>query len=507
MFERNGNEASDAQLVDELVARQRQIAVLQADQVRLVAELSTRRLTASIAAADRAAAQEGMPDSVRTAIQATLDDATTEVALALSLAPATAGRLVEDSVRLRHSLPRTLVALADGRLDLARAQVVANAAACLPADKMAALDARVDAMLKPGRVLTRGQLASRVRSAVAVLDADAVAARRREEVARRSIGVEPRPDGMAMLTAYGPAEAILTVWHAIDAAAQAEVVTSCAVGAPGVANASESEAGAGVDQTDTRRDTRRPDTRRVGARRFDALLGWASSLLADPDRVLPRRQGQRPHILVTVAATTLLGLDQLPGHLDGYGAIPAHVARKIAAVGEWRRLLTDPTSGALLDVGRKTYIPPGALRDFVLTRDRTCTQPTCSMPSRRTQFEHFIPYPLGPTAEWNTGPACGPDHRLKTHRPGWRVERLPDGSVAWTVPTGHVYLRPPDEFVPGAVSPAQAQDRDREPDDAAIGVAELRRAIAAADRDTDAGAVSVVTDSLTDALYASTPPF
>lgn len=495
VFESLSDDLSDAQLVDRIVACQRRIAAQQADQVRLVAELSRRRLTASIKAADRAAAQEGMPESVRTAIQATLDDATTEVALALSLARGTAGRLVEDSVRLRHSLPRTLAALADGRLDLARAQVVANGASCLTPDKMAALDARVDAMLKPGHVLTRGQLASRVRNAVAVLDADAVAARRREEVAGRSIGVEPRPDGMAMLTAYGPAEAILTIWHAIDAAAQAEVVTGCSDGIDGASGAGPAAG--------------RPDTRRVGARRFDALLAWASCLLADPDRVLPRRQGQRPHILVTVAATTLLGLDQLPGHLDGYGAIPAHVARKIAAVGEWRRLLTDPTSGALLDVGRTTYIPPDAQRDFVLTRDRTCTQPTCSMPSRRTQFEHFIPYPLGPTAEWNTGPACGPDHRLKTHRPGWSVERLPDGSVAWTAPTGHVYLRPPDELAPEAIRSANPHDdaRANERDYAAIGVAELQRAIATADRDTNAGAVSVVTDTFTDALYASTPPF
>ena len=224
-------------------------------------------------------------------------------------------------------------------------------------------------------------------------------------------------------------------------------------------------------------------------------------MLADPDRVLPRRQGQRPHIQVTVAATTLLGLDQMPGHLDGYGSIPAHVARKIAAVGEWRRPITDPTSGALLDVGRTTYIPPAALRDFVLTRDRTCTQPTCSMPSRRAQIDHFIPYPSGRTAESNHGPACGPDHRIKTHRPGWSVERLPDGSVAWTAPTGHVYVRPPDELVPAP------QAHANEPDYAVVGVAELRQAIGTADRDENAGTVSAVTDTFTDALYASTPPF
>jgi hypothetical protein len=58
---------------------------------------------------------------------------------------------------------------------------------------------------------------------------------------------------------------------------------------------------------------------------------------------LPREHGMRPSVQVTVALSTLLGLDEQPGELDGTGPIPASVARRIAAdeTGTWRRLVTD----------------------------------------------------------------------------------------------------------------------------------------------------------------------
>ncbi len=43
------------------------------------------------------------------------------------------------------------------------------------------------------------------------------------------------------------------------------------------------------------------------------------------------RQGRRPHLSVTLGLGTLAGLDNLPGSLAGFGAIPAGLARSIAA--------------------------------------------------------------------------------------------------------------------------------------------------------------------------------
>lgn len=47
----------------------------------------------------------------------------------------------------------------------------------------------------------------------------------------------------------------------------------------------------------------------------------------------------KPQIRVTIPATTLLGLDNTPGRLEGYGPIPADVAAQIATDATWQRLL------------------------------------------------------------------------------------------------------------------------------------------------------------------------
>jgi hypothetical protein len=67
-------------------------------------------------------------------------------------------------------------------------------------------------------------------------------------------------------------------------------------------------------------------------------------VVGDPN--LPEQHGQRPAINVTVPISTLLGRDNQPAHLDGYGPITAALARRLAAdpTGTWRRLVTDDTA-------------------------------------------------------------------------------------------------------------------------------------------------------------------
>ena len=67
-------------------------------------------------------------------------------------------------------------------------------------------------------------------------------------------------------------------------------------------------------------------------------------VLADP--TLREQHGHRPAIHVTVAASTLLGLDDQPAHLDGHGPITAQTVRQLATdqTGTWHRILTDPAS-------------------------------------------------------------------------------------------------------------------------------------------------------------------
>ncbi|GEL46810.1 hypothetical protein CHO01_19260 [Cellulomonas hominis] len=161
--------------------------------------------------------------------------------------------------------------------------------------------------------------------------------------------------------------------------------------------------------------------------------------------------GGRPgaQVRVTIAASTLLGLDDQPGDLEGYGAIDAVTARALAAGGDWQRIVTDPLTEQTLDIGRRRYRPPAALDEHVRVRDKTCAAPGCTVPATRTDLDHTIAYhpqpgappdtPLGGTDAGNLGPLCRAHHRLKTVG-GFRLRQIEPGLFEWITPTGHRYL-------------------------------------------------------------------
>jgi uncharacterized protein DUF222 len=162
---------------------------------------------------------------------------------------------------------------------------------------------------------------------------------------------------------------------------------------------------------------------------------------------LPKWQGRRPQINVTVSLATLLGLDDQAGDLDGYGPIPAELARRIAAdeSGTWRRLVTDPL-GHLIDYGQTTYRPPQHLRDFVNARDRECVGIGCHRQAQRCDHDHTVPFSQGgSTSASNLSPQCQRHHYLK-HHADWHNHRNPDGTTTWTSPSGRSYTKPAPEY-------------------------------------------------------------
>ncbi len=156
------------------------------------------------------------------------------------------------------------------------------------------------------------------------------------------------------------------------------------------------------------------------------------------------RAGQRPQILVTVPAGTLLGLGGEPAHLAGHGPIPDSLARELARDGVWRRVLTDPATGAVLDVGRTQHDPPADLERFVRVSDGMCRFPGCRRQAAGCDLDHTVPYPEGETSAANLHALCRRHHRLK-HETGWQVRALPGSRLEWTSPLGAVYTTdPPD---------------------------------------------------------------
>jgi hypothetical protein len=154
------------------------------------------------------------------------------------------------------------------------------------------------------------------------------------------------------------------------------------------------------------------DERTIDQRRADAFSDTFTSILdrqATPDGTpLPTRHGQRVALQVTVAATTLAGLDDAPATLQSYGPIPAQVARELAQDATWRRVLTDP-AGQVCAVGTDTYRPGADLTRTVQARDLTCTFPGCRQPATRCELDHRVPYDHTRPRPSSTPPDGGTD--------------------------------------------------------------------------------------------------
>ncbi|WP_172120927.1 HNH endonuclease signature motif containing protein [Actinomyces faecalis] len=142
----------------------------------------------------------------------------------------------------------------------------------------------------------------------------------------------------------------------------------------------------------------------------------------------------------------------------GHAPVPAAVAVALAARGTWRRLLTDPVSGVVLDVGRRRYRPPAALADAVRARDVFCAHPGCEVPASRCDLDHVRPWSQGGTTSAdNLTLLCQAHHYLK-HSPGWSLTRTSEGALVWRTPSGARYRRDPDgttRLMPLRVGPRQ----------------------------------------------------
>jgi len=267
------------------------------------------------------------------------------------------------------------------------------------------------AAIKYGRTHTRPQLAAWLRRRVIACEPAIAESRRQAAIQGRKVAHYPGLDGMGTILAELPAQDAVAVWRMVDQVAQASRFDAAGAKAAG----SEVTDGRSIDQ-------RRADAFR------DLIL----------DRVPARAKAE---VLVTVSAETLAGLSEEPGELAGFGPITAEHARELAEDATWRRLLTDPASGRLIEVGRDSYRPGRVLTRTVQARDLTCRFTGCRRAVSGCDLDHTIPWPKGKTEETNLAGLCRSHHLLKTHH-GWRVEQRAD-VLLWTSPGGRAYLVPP----------------------------------------------------------------
>jgi hypothetical protein len=411
------------------------------------------------------------------------DIAAADLSARLLVPPGEAKMLIREGRAYADALADTGAALADGRIHPAKARAIVQGAGDEPAHVAAAVEAEVLPRVA-GRSVK--QVRADVARALNRVDPEGGADRHR---AARDCRVVSRPrilqDGMAGLWAVLPAADAVRVDGMLDALARrsreagdprtldqlrADELVDRLLGrsehvvAPdgtvlpsqrGWAHEDLDAFGvpAGTTGAVAPREAVPPDGGDSEGEASEAAPAQAAP--THPGHVCP--SGPRTVVHVTLSLSTLMGADDEPGDLAGYGPIDAQQARAMALdLGStWQRIVTDPLSGTVLDVGRTTYRPPAALADHVRNRDKYCTAPGCPVPAARCDLDHTLEYhppadgspprPLGTTCAHNLGPLCRTHHRLKTAGI-LRVHQPTAGEFVWRTPTGHAFrVRPGTE--------------------------------------------------------------
>ena len=377
-----------AELAELLGAWEAQAAWVAAQSARLTAALAGR--------IERDCLAEGEDNG--TAIESLV---TAEVTAALHMGPNAAARRIHVAEALCDRLTDTLAALTEGRLSYWHAAAVAEETQGLNGDQARLVERKV---LPRAGAETVGGLRARLRKAVALIDPRDSTERAREAAERRHVSQHPAEDGMAELRAFGPAPAVQALYEALDVTAGRAPST---------------------------------DPRPIGARRFDALVDLAVHTLDTGSCPPTPRIPATVHVVMDVP--TLLGLQDHPAELLGYGPLPAPLARALALDNGWRRLVVDPVTGAPQDLGRTRAAPSAELARWIRLRDLSCCFPGCHRTAERCHLDHREQRAHGGGTDTdNLTPLCPRHHRVR-HR-GWSYVRHPD-RVVWTSRYGETYTR------------------------------------------------------------------
>ncbi len=326
-----------------------------------------------------------------------ISGAAEEVATMLAISPRSADHLLGTSVELCE---RQIVwaGLAEARIDLPKARLILSELADVPDPRREQLE-----LIAIGYAESHTTHQLRKKLLRLTCDTDPEETLRREAIDRRGVWVTPRAHGMADLHGYVSLEQAEAFAQALDQLA----------------------ASADCDPYD------QGDERTLDQRRADALAGFLES-----------------HCTWDVRADIVISADCLAGDTDWTpelkrrGPIASEFARRLvwSADARWQRLVTDPATGALVDMNAGTYRIPKRIREAVKARDLTCRFPGCHQPAEFLDIDHVRPWPAGTTCPEDLGGECRRHHRVKTHAP-WKVRKRsgPTADMIWTSPLGQTH--------------------------------------------------------------------
>lgn len=384
-----------------------------ADESSLVERIAELEALKSAAAAGQARAAAAL-DAARRATEAASGvpaarrgrGVASEVALARRDSPARGGRHLGFAKALVHEMPHTLAALECGALSEWRATLIVRESACLDVEDRRALDAEMCADPSSLSGMGDARVAAAAKAIAYRLDPHAIVERAAKAEEDRTVTIRPAPDTMSYVTALLPVAQGVSVYATLRREAD-----TCG------------------------------DGRTRGQVMADTLV----------ERVTGRSATVPTPVAVNLALTdeTLLGGDDAPADVAGYGPIPASVARSMVAEAAadrrsratLRRLYTHPQSGALVSMESRARLFPQGLAAFIGLRDQHCRTPYCDAPIRHR--DHAQPWADGgPTTADNGLGLCEHCNYVKENA-GWRVSTSVDEThthtALFTTPTGATY--------------------------------------------------------------------
>jgi hypothetical protein len=322
---------------------------------------------------------------------------------ATRITPGAANRALELAVAL-HGAPAVAAALAAGQISVAHAQVIMSTLAGLPRDLPE--QGRADCasyLLLAATGEDPTVLARRGTDLTHRFHPESVADMEQRAVTRRELRIGTTPvDGVVPIMG----------WLDTEAAELARTVLS-PLAAP-------------RPRTDTERDLRSPAHRLADA--FAELCQRAAD-----HQCVPGEGYTRPHLTLTIDATTLSTGHGPAAALPLLGSLSAAAARRVACDAEITPITLDEHL-VPLDVGRATYLVTGGLRRALTARDHGCAFPGCGRPPAWCHAHHIRHWADGgPTALTNLVLLCGYHHRA-VHHHGWHVHLGDDGHPWFTPP-------------------------------------------------------------------------
>ncbi|WP_328360397.1 HNH endonuclease [Mycobacterium sp. NBC_00419] len=181
------------------------------------------------------------------------------------------------------------------------------------------------------------------------------------------------------------------------------------------------------DSTDAERDARGH-----GQRQHDALVDLTRRHLGDP------KLGQHNGLPVTVIVTTTLqDLQAASGHgvTAGGTLLPMTDVIRLASHAYNYLAVFDGVTGTSLWLGRTKRLASAEQRIMLLSKERGCTAPGCTVRGYDCQVHHAV-------RDWKDGGttdiddltlACKRDN-LHAENDGWDTRKLPNGQTEWIPP-------------------------------------------------------------------------